>query len=882
MTTPALLTTLSTSSLEETEAFATLLSLARGKTLSIPPELLARHVLALSPDTDWPVQRAAMEALLRRAASARHEDLRVSRRPPGRRVWGLYATRRSGRADRPYRTVLESVDPIRGSCDCPDYLRGSLGLCKHLLVVLSESASSRQRWAHAHSARGASEVPRHLRLRWDPVRPLTGDGDWLGRVRLVGSEEWSIASATAERITRRWFGALRSGQRLLREARPNDPQTRARLVRDLLALLDENLAARRRPAWPADPALRALLLDEVDRLGRVAADRKDLPRLMKSLQSMRGALYPYQREGVERMLASGRLVLGDDMGLGKTIQAIACCHALWHARKVRRGLLVVPASLKAQWLSEWQQFSDAPVRVVEGGAPERRRTLKAAPSGFLIVNYEQVLRDLPALRAWTPELMVLDEAQRIKNWATKTAACVKGLKPHYRLILTGTPMENRLDELVSVVEWVDDHALEPKWRLAPWHSVYADGRKEVAGARNLDTLRLRLAPCLLRRRRQEVLRQLPPRTDTIVPVELTEEQRDAHDSLNQPIAQIVAIARRRPLTPAQFLKLMSLLTTQRIISNGLAQARFPDLWPDISRVRKPEPDFLRGLGSPKLLELREIISQVAVKQGRKVVVFSQWRRMLALAHWAVADVLAEGGVTSVFFTGQERQKQRTANIVSFHDDPDTRVFFATDAGGVGLNLQRAASCCINVELPWNPAVLEQRIGRIYRLGQKSPIDVYNLVGQDCIESRIAAIVSDKRALFSGLFDGASDQVRFERSGSFLNTIEAWVEKRADPVPSDGDGLPVDETGAVEAETEAAVAAADESQDSPLRSGEDAGAGPLGGSLPVAADLRRLFSGLRVERSATGGIRIEAPAETAESLVAVLEGLAQALRPPAGG
>jgi superfamily II DNA/RNA helicase len=115
-----------------------------------------------------------------------------------------------------------------------------------------------------------------------------------------------------------------------------------------------------------------------------------------------------------------------------------------------------------------------------------------------------------------------------------------------------------------------------------------------------------------------------------------------------------------------------------------------------------------------------------------------------------------------------------------------RVLFASDAGGVGLNLQKAASCCINIDLPWNPAVLEQRIGRIYRLGQKRPIDVYNLVSQCSIEARIAGLVADKQALFSSLFDGPSDEVRFERSGSFLSRIERVVEPAVVPELEDAD------------------------------------------------------------------------------------------------
>ena len=209
--------------------------------------------------------------------------------------------------------------------------------------------------------------------------------------------------------------------------------------------------------------------------------------------------------------------------------------------------------------------------------------------------------------------------------------------------------------------------------------------------------------------------------------------------------------------------------------------------------------------------MRELLSQLALAQARKVVVFSQWRRMLRLAHWATRDELAGEGVRAAFFTGEEGQKRRTQNIVDFHDDPACRVLFATDAGGVGLNLQRAASACINVELPWNPAVLEQRIGRIYRLGQTQPINVYNLVTQSSIEARIAGLVADKRAFFSGLFDGDTSAVRFERSSSFLSRLERIIEPARAPEPAAADASP-EEQASLEKEADELVAAADEDRD----------------------------------------------------------------------
>ena len=152
--------------------------------------------------------------------------------------------------------------------------------------------------------------------------------------------------------------------------------------------------------------------------------------------------------------------------------------------------------------------------------------------------------------------------------------------------------------------------------------------------------------------------------------------------------------------------------------------------------------------------------------------------MLNLAHWAVSDLLGEQNLRAGFFTGAEGQRRRTQNIVEFHDDPGFRMLFTSDAGGVGLNLQRAANCVVNLELPWNPAVLEQRIGRIYRIGQKLPIDVYNLVCEYGIESRIAALVGSKQAFFKGLFDGDSDTVDFGQASNFLAKVQKLYEPAA--------------------------------------------------------------------------------------------------------
>jgi hypothetical protein len=875
---------------EESEAYQELLELCRRKTGSIPEPLLVRHVLAVTRGTDWPVQRAALDALLRRLDAADKERLQLATRPAAGKVLGAYETSRRGKGGgvRPYTTLLEAVAPPAGRCNCPDFGKSSLGLCKHLLTLLSAIYKRPRKLALAlREQRLQAPIP--ARLIFDPVRPFTGRGDLLMQVR------WQCGAVNPSQLAegkraRRWFCAGQSGILSLKESHEEQPHKRLTLVSDLLAFMAHAPSARQ------DPTLLGLLEQERERLQRVLKDAPLQSDLKQRLATLKCPLYPYQVEGLSRFLSSGRLLLADDMGLGKTAQAIAACHVLWHAGRVRRGLLIVPASLKPQWLREWQHFSDAPASVIDGSRTEREAAYKRNEDGFLIVNYEQLLRDLPFIQGLRPQIVVLDEAQRIKNWATKTAASVKTLDAPYRLVLTGTPMENRLPELASILDWVEPRAIEPKWRLSPWHTYSEDNG--ASGARNLDTLRQRLSGCLLRRVRQEVLKQLPARTDTRVPVEMTAQQREEHDALNQPIAQLIAILRRRPLSPAQHIRLMSLLTTQRIISNGLGQLRFLSVWPALSEAAEPTQALREGLFAPKLEALRELITHLVADQGRKVVVFSQWRRMLRLASWALRDILQAAGARAVFFTGAEAAGRRTQNIVEFHDDPNTRVMFLTDAGGVGLNLQRAASGCINLELPWNPAVLEQRISRIYRIGQKQPIDVYNLVTEEGIESRIADLIGTKKALFTGLFDGDSNEIRFDQAGSFLAKMEQLLPAAMPAESTDGDADEGEESSAADGEIAQLLHAADETQDAetaaadgappklvfapqpdpireapsleaPARSSEDRSPP----SIVSEESVRRLFGEVHIRRTDQGGLAIEASPAAAGTLAALFQGLA---------
>ncbi|MFI5309113.1 MAG: DEAD/DEAH box helicase, partial [Polyangiales bacterium] len=589
-----------TPELDETREM--LLSLAKGRFGRIAPGRIVEQVLRVTEGADWPVRKAALEALWRRHGFAERDGVRIAQRPGGGHTLGSYRVARGKRAgvrgskDLPYETALLAVAPLSMSCGCADFVRSSLGLCKHALVVLQALEAS---GALVRAEKERTNGSRRGRLSWSPVHPLTGPGDRLARLAFI---------AGGRAIELEGFSRGRPLATVL-----DAPKRRLALITALERALVRN-------RLEAEPAVVTLLAEERARAERRVEAQGHATTATKKLTSLRRKLYSYQREGVQRFFDTGRLLLADDMGLGKTTQAIAACHALLEARRVRKGLLIVPAALKSQWKREWDATSDVPLTIVDGSPAARAELYERTKRGFLVIGYEQLLRDFAAVQRFAPELVVLDEAQRIKNWATKSAAYVKALAPRYRLVLTGTPMENRFEELASIMDFVDDVALEPKWRIVPWHSLSGtDGGRSVAGVRNLDTLRERLSSVMLRRVRKDVLRQLPSRTDTRVPVEMTPAQQLEHDELRHPIAALLGQAARRPLMQAEFLRLMQLLTTQRMICNGLAQIHFEDEWPRCERAARPTPALLESLCAPKLSVLRGLCEQVVLGQGRKAV-----------------------------------------------------------------------------------------------------------------------------------------------------------------------------------------------------------------------------------------------------------------------
>jgi hypothetical protein len=364
-----------------------------------------------------------------------------------------------------------------------------------------------------------------------------------------------------------------------------------------------------------------------------------------------------------------------------------------------------------------------------------------------------------------PDIIVLDEAQRIKNWQTKTARRVKSLRSPYAFVLTGTPLENRIEEVYSIVQYLDPEILGPLFRFN--RDFYAfDERGRPVDYQNLTDLRARLQPVLLRRRKSDVEAQLPGRTVKTFFVSMTAEQKRRYEDYHYPAAQLIAQAQRRPLTPKEFEKLQMLLACMRMVCDT------PAILDPSCRI------------SPKLEELEGILTDLLEDPDRKVIIFSEWERMLML----VRELAGEMGVDVAWHTGSLPQPRRRAEINRFKHDPACRLFLSTDSGSVGLNLQ-VASAVVNMDLPWNPAKLEQRIARAWRKNQMRTVNVVNLVTQDSIEHNILHLLGRKQALADGIIDGAGDLGALKMPSGRAAFVERMQAMMGGAAPQSAKALP---------------------------------------------------------------------------------------------
>jgi len=645
--------------------------------------------IPLPPANDW--RTTDQDEILRRVQRARDEKHSIINLEPEHPVYSQF--RVGSPSGMIYQVEIRDLCERAFSCSCPDFRINGLGTCKHVeatLIWLKRRHKGDVRAAEQLGSNRIDVVPAENSLRIE--RNLTSLSPSL-RVLFDGTGQLLDEPVAALEKLRR--------------------HSKIRISQDVAPFLESRHRAEER-----------LILRRDYETGVIEGRHPEHVTLCP--------LYPYQREGMLHLAFGERVLLADEMGLGKTIQAIAACALLHHLGRAHRVLVVTPASLKTEWEEQIRKFTTLTQRLVFGPRSVRARYYADnSPPFFTIVNYEQVVTDSLDINArLKPDIVILDEAQRIKNWATKTAQAVKRLVSRYAFVLTGTPIENRIDELYSIVDFLDPELLGSLFRFNRDFYQF-DEKGRPSDYKNLSALRERVRPVLLRRRKHHVETEIPDRSDRNHFVQLTPAMRAEYDDYKQQVSQLVQKSLRRPLTKKEQDLLMILLGMMRMICDT----------PSIIKNHDCQD-------CPKLDELARVLDECLSDPDVKVLIFSEWEGMLKkVSAWADRN-----GIGYAWHTGSVPQQRRRGEILAFRNDPDCRLFISTDSGGVGLNLQNA-SVVINCDLPWNPARLEQRIARAWRKHQRRAVTVVNLIAEGTIEHAMLATLANKMTLAEGVLDG---------------------------------------------------------------------------------------------------------------------------------
>ncbi len=455
-------------------------------------------------------------------------------------------------------------------------------------------------------------------------------------------------------------------------------------------------------------------------------------------------LRPYQLQGFNWLMFLQEYGLGgilaDDMGLGKTLQALALLQQLKNSRKLSKpALIVAPTSLLGNWLAEAQKFAPRLKTLVIHGQDRSELFATMAKQDVIITTYGLVHRDLEIYQQLDLSLIILDEAQNIKNATTLAAQAVRSIKAPLQIALTGTPLENHLGELWAIMDFVLPGLLggatsfNRRFRTPIEKHGNADAAVELAQ---------RVAPFMLRRTKNEVAKELPNKTTTIQYVELEGKQRQLYETIRLSMQKKVQ---------------------QLLITKGLAKSRIEFL-DALLKLRQAciDPRLVKLANADKIknrakLEWLQQTLPEMIEEGRKILIFSQFTSMLDL----VAEALQQQKITYCQLTGQTRKRQE--QIDSFQHGDRAVFLISLKAGGSGLNLT-AADVVIHLDPWWNPAVEAQATDRAYRIGQDKPVFVYKLVAKGTVEEKIQAMQADKQALADSLFD---------------NTQKAKLPKQAD-------------------------------------------------------------------------------------------------------
>ena len=490
----------------------------------------------------------------------------------------------------------------------------------------------------------------------------------------------------------------------------------------------------------------------------------------KSLEDMKIKPYPFQAIGISFLHDKMRALVCDEMGLGKTATCLGAFHRLYKEGLARKMLVVCPASLKFQWANEVRAFTSFTPIVVNGTPKKRKMQLSEFANSdnyeIAIINYELVRNDLELIKSIPVDVIGFDEFHKCKNKDSQTTKAVKQLKSTYAFGLTGTPMQNKPDELYSLFDIIKPGYFGNYWSFRSRYMVMGEkfGKRNVLiGYRNLGDLRQKTAPYMIRRMKVDVAPDLPELIYTTVPVEMSKDQEILSDSIKEDFSALLQeiqdsssnlgseinefgeeVQKEHP-KQGQVLGYLNML---------IGASDSPELFKmsESKMVRNYIPLLKDKVKSPKIDELERICEEQIENGNTKIVVFTQFVRMQQL----IVKRL-EKNFSVLYANGATPTEERQRLIDKFREDENVEVFVVTDALNYGVNLQ-FSNVLVNVDLPWNPSIVDQRNGRVHRIGSKhNKVTIIDLVTVGSIDEKIKETILEKKNLSDQLVEKNSSE-----------------------------------------------------------------------------------------------------------------------------
>lgn len=490
------------------------------------------------------------------------------------------------------------------------------------------------------------------------------------------------------------------------------------------------------------------------------------PIIEKHLEKMKLPPFPFQTVGISFLVDIERGILADEMGLGKTSSALGASLYLLEEEKIQKILVICPSAVKYQWLEEIEKFTPYKGMVLDGTKKKRERLLKEYTENdipFLLLNYELARNDIKQIKQLPFQCVILDEAHRMKNRKSLTFQSISQLEPTYRFALTGTPMQNKPEEAFALMSWLNPKVFGGITNFRKKHVVVGEGfgKKFVdLGYKNLDEIREKMAPYLLRRMKIDVADDLPDIIHTVSYCEMNAPQKALYlaiqadkELVQENIREIYETNPKAQNDPNFKCPEEDLLKGFRYMQVAVSDHPHLLLQGKSNMAKKYLPLLKKCKTSPKMEELMEILRPL-IEENHKIVIFSSFVSMIKILTTRIQDLFKQN---PYLITGEVKALDRQEQITRFREQDDRQIMICSDAANYGINLQ-FADVLINYDLPWNPAVLDQRYGRIHRIGSThQKVTMIDMATRETIDETILKTLDRKRSLNKGLVEKTEEE-----------------------------------------------------------------------------------------------------------------------------